>query len=163
MNNVFKLGFHPSYYFKHPIEFVKEIAANLKAAWMRATKGYCYTDVWNFDDWFCTIVPPMLRHMAEHGMAYPGGEPFETPEKWHKWLHNMANTIERLGYDNWLEDNNEYSQLYERTFEDDTKSEEKEKIRKQYYERCKEIHPTRAKVLEDFGRSFFKYFDSLWD
>ena len=163
MNNVFKLWYRPSYYFRHPIKFFKEVAANLKAAWMRATKGYCYTDVWNFDAWFCAVVPLMLRHMAEHGMAYPGGEPFDTPEKWQKWLHNMANTIERLGYDNWLEDNNEYSQLYESTFEDDTQTEEKEKIRKQYYEHCEEIHPTRAKVLEDFGKEFFSKFDCLWD
>lgn len=163
MNNVLKFELRPSYYFRHPIEFFKEAIINLKNAWMRATKGYCYTDVWNLNNWFCMILPPMLRCMADNGCAYPGGEPFETVEKWHKWLYNMANTIERLGYDEWLEDNNEYSKPYERTFDDDIKSEEKNIIRKQYYERCKELHPMRAQVLEEFGKDFFSAFDCLWD
>ena len=163
MNNVLKFWYRPTYYFIHPIKFFKELKVNLINAWMRITKGYCYTDIWNLNTWFCLVLPPMLKHMADYGMAYPGSEPFETLEKWHDWLHNMANTIERLDYDAWMEDNNEYSHTYERTFEDDDESEEKEEIRKKYYERCTEIHPKRAQVLEDFGKNFFKFFDCLWD
>lgn len=177
--NVFRWDWRPRYYLTKPWKWIKELFSNICAAWMRAIKGYCYTDVWNWDDWFCSIVPSMLRAMADKGMAYPGGKPFDTPEKWHDWLYKMARIIERLQYDNWLEDQNEYSKDYEKTFEDDAYEEEhpdgpfltttygsslsKEEIRKKYYERCAEIHKTRQQVLEDFGKSFFKFFDCLWD
>ena len=161
--NVFKWAWRPRYYLTKPWKWIKELFGNIRAAWMRAIKGYCYTDVWNWDDWFCSVVPPMLRHMADHGSAYPGTEPFDTPEKWHDWLYEMAHRIERLQYDDWMEDNNEYSKEYIESFENDWHSEQQEEIRKKYYVRCREINETRRQVLEDFGRSFFKFFDCLWD
>ena len=161
--NVFKWAWRPRYYLTKPWKWIKELFGNIRAAWMRAIKGYCYTDVWNWDDWFCSVVPPMLRHMADHGSAYPGKEPFDTPEKWHDWLYEMAHRIERLQYDDWMEDNNEYSKEYIESFENDWHSERQEEIRKKYYVRCQEINETRRQVLEDFGRSFFKFFDCLWD
>jgi len=177
--NVFKWSFRPRYYLTHPWKWIKELFNNIRAAWMRATKGYCYSDCWNFNSYFCAVVPLILRHMADYGMGYPGGEPFDTKEKWETWLHEMANKIERLDYDDWMEDLNEYSKDYEKTFEDDFYKEKhpngpfitttydsslsKEEIRKKYYERCVEIHKIRPQVLEDFGKSFFKFFDCLWD
>ena len=152
------------YYLTHPWKWFKEIGGSLRAAWMRATKGYCYNDIWNWDSWFCSIVPQMFRHLADYGSAYPGGEPFETPEKWHAWLYEMADTIERLQYDDWMEDCNEYSKDYEKTFEDDLYEEEhpngpfltttygsstKEEIREKYFERLEEIHKTRGQFLKE--------------
>lgn len=161
--NVFNWALRPSYYLIHPWKWIKELFDNIRAAWMRATKGYCYTDVWNWDDWFCSITSSMLRQMADHGCAYPGGEPFDTPEKWHKWLYEMAHKIERLGYDDWMEDNNEYSKEYIDSFENEEYLEKHKEIRQKYYEQCKELHKTRQQVLEEFGKNFFKYFDCLWD
>ena len=162
--NVFRWAWQPRYYLIKPWKWIKELFSNIRAAWMRAIKGYCYMDVWNWDDWFCSVVPPMLRAMADKGMAYPGSEPFDTPEKWHDWLYEMAHKIERLQYDNWMEDNNEYSQDYEKSFEDSLWDKgELPEIRKLYYKRCEEIHKTRQQVLEEFGKNFFKYFDCLWD
>ena len=177
--NVFNWAWQPHYYLIKPWKWIKELIGNIRGAWMRATKGYCYTDVWNWDDWFCSVVPPMLRNMADHGSAYPGREPFDTPEKWHNWLYDMAHKIERLSYDNWMEDLNEYSKDYDQTFEDEYYKENhpngpfltttyensltKEEIRKLYYKRYEEIAKTRSQVLEEFGKEFFKYFDCLWD
>ena len=161
--NVFNWAWCTRYYLIRPWKWVKELFSNIRAAWMRAIKGYCYMDVWNWDDWFCSVVPPMLRHMADHGSAYPGKEPFDTPEKWHDWLYEMAHRIERLQYDDWMEDNNEYSKEYIESFENDWHSERQEEIRKKYYARCEDIHKTRQQVLEDFGKEFFKHFDCLWD
>lgn len=110
MNNVlFNWNYRLSYYLIHPWKWFKELWVNLKNSWMRATKGYCYTDVWNLDSWFCSVLPPMFRHMADYGLAYPGHEPFETPEKWHQWLYEIADNIENLQYDDWLDNQNEYS------------------------------------------------------
>jgi len=177
--NVFTWSYRPCYYFIHPWKWIKELFSNMRAAWMRAIKGYCYMDVWNWDGWFCSVVPPMLRDMADKGMAYPGGEPFDTPEKWHDWLYEMAHKIERLNYDDWMEDLNEYSEDYIKTFEDDVYEEEhpngpfltttynsslsKEEIRKKYYERCAEIHKTRQQALEEVFLELARHFDCLWD
>lgn len=167
------------YYLTHPWKFIKKFFYNLRAARQRVTKGFANQDVWDFDSWFCSVVPPMLRHMANKGMAYPGKEPFDTPEKWHKWLYDMATKIERLQYDDWLNDNNEYSEDYHQTFKDEEYEENhsngpfltttygnsltKKEIRENYHKRCKEIHETRKQVLEEFGKEFFKHFDCLWD
>ena len=177
--NTFNWSYRKRYYLTHPWKWFSELFNNIRNAYRRARYGWCYSDCWNLDSWFCSVFPPMLRHMADKGSAYPGQEPFETPEKWHDWLHKMADTIERLQYDDWLEDNNEYSKDYEKTFEDEEYKEKhpegpfltttfdtalsKEEVREAYYERCKEIAKTREQFLEDFGRSLFKYFDSLWD
>ena len=169
--NVFQWPYRARYYLTHPWKWFSQLWRNIKAAYHRVRYGWCSWDVWDWDSWFCSITPAMLRHMADKGMAYPGGEPFETPEKWHDWLYKMANTIERLQYDDWMEDSNEYSKDYEKTFEDGysnlttTSDSElsKEKIREKYYERCEEINQTREQVLENFGSSFFKFFDRLWD
>lgn len=161
--NVFQWSYRKRYYFKHPIKWFKELLSNIRAVYRRARYGYCYSDVWDFNDWFCSVIPPMLRYMADKGMAYPGSEPFDTPEKWHDWLYKTANTLERLDYDDWMENNNEYSKEYNESFENDWHSERQEEIRKKYYERCKEIHKMRPQVLENFGKEFFKHFDCLWD
>lgn len=168
--SVFNYSYSKRYYLTHPWKLIKEFFQNCYHGWRRAIYGWTWEDCWNFDSWFCTVIPQLLKHLADYGCGYPG-EPFETPEKWHDWLYKMANTIERLQYDDWMEDCNEYSKDYEKTFEDGysnlttTGDSElsKEKIREKYYERCEEIHKTREQVLEDFGKEFFKYFDRLWD
>lgn len=176
--NVFNWAWQPRYYLTKPWKWFSELIGNIKNAIHRARYGWCYTDVWNWDDWFCSVVPSMLRYMADYGCSYPG-EPFETSEKWHNWLHKMADTIERLNYDDWMEDLNEYSKDYEKTFEDDVYKEEhpdgpfltttydsslsKEEIRKKYYERCAEIHKTRQQALEEVFLELGRNFDCLWD
>lgn len=162
--NVFQWPYRTRYYLTHPWKWFSQLWRNIKAAYHRIQYGWCSWDVWDWDSWFCSITPSMLRHMADRGSAYPGSEPFETPEKWHDWLYKMAQTIERLQYDNWLEDQNEYSEDYIKTFEDEEYgSSTKEEIRENYYKRCEEIHKTRGQVLEDFGKEFFKHLDCLWD
>ena len=179
MNNVFKLWYRPSYYFRHPIKFFKEVAANLKAAWMRATKGYCYTDVWNIDTWFCLVLPPMLRHMADYGSAYPGSEPFETPEKWHDWLHSVADVIETFNdEDFWYTTKNEFAEEWDKVSKearveviDDlghkmisyNKSDHYNEIKELYFARMKEISKERQALIENTFNELGKYFDCLWD
>ena len=179
MNNVLKFWYRPTYYLTHPIKFFKELKANLINAWMRITKGYCYTDIWNLNTWFCLVLPPMLRHMADYGMAYPGGEPFETPEKWHDWLHSMADVIDTFeDEDYWYTNKNEYSEKWEEltdkarkikknekgyttiTYED---SAELDKIKQLYFARMEEISKERQALIENTFNELSKHFDCLWD
>lgn len=161
-NSVFNYSYSKRYYLTHPWKLIKEFFQNCYHGWRRAIYGWTWEDCWNFDSWFCIVVPQLLKHLADYGCGYPG-EPFDTPEKWHDWLYEIAHRIERLQYDDWMEDNNEYSKEYLESFENDWCSERQEEIRKKYYARCEEINKTRQQVLEDLGKSFFKFFDCLWD
>lgn len=177
-NSVFNYSYSKRYYLTHPWKWIKEFFQNCYHGWRRAIYGWTWEDCWNFDSWFCTVVPQLLKHLADYGCGYPG-EPFDTPEKWHDWLYKMAHRIERLEYDDWMEDLNEYSEDYIKTFEDDAYEEEhpdwpfltttynsslsKEEIRKKYYERCAEIHKTRQQALEEVFLELGRNFDCLWD
>ena len=149
--NVLKdFPFSRKYYICHPWRFFHDLFINIKNFWYRGTKGFAPIDVWNFDDWFCTVVPDTLRYMAKYHAAYPGTELFDTSEKWEKWLYEMADNISNIQCDTWYEINNEYSKAYIKTFEDGLHEEEhpngpfltttsydglsREEIHKKYYE-----------------------------
>ena len=174
--NVFNWAYTARYYLTHPWKWVSELIGIIKDAFHRMKYGWCYTDVWNWNDWFCSVVPPMLRAIADEGVAYPGGEPFDTPEKWHDWLYEMAECIENIQCDTWFDNNNEYAEEYYQSLEDKffekenpnqqltmTNKRSHEEIRELYFNKMKEISKMRQQALEDFGKEFFKYFDCLWD
>ena len=145
---------------------------------MRATKGYCYTDIWNFNTWFCGVVPPMLRYLADNGCAYSGISEFDTPEKWHNWLHSMADTIHSFNDEElWLKTKNEYykewNTLWEHhqnkhpnitmTCEYDTSEEHFDLVRQLYYARAEEISKERQELINNTFKSLSMNFDALWD
>ena len=178
MNALFDFSYTKRYYLLHPLKFLKEVKTNLRNAWMRISKGYCYTDIWNFNTWFCEIAPQMLRYLAEHGCAYPGFGEFDTPEKWHDWLHSMADIIDTF-YDEdfWFETKNEYYQEWTTlwdfhnnkhpnltvTCEYDTSEEHFKLVRELYYARMKEINNERQELINNTFMVLAKNFDTLWD
>ena len=159
--NVFKLPCTKRYYLTHPLKFVRQCGRNLKMAYMRARYGWCNYDAWDFDAWFCSVAPPMLRKLAE-GDSYPD-QPFNSINEWHTWLLNMAAKLEKMQYDDWMDSKNEYSEAYYKSFESDWKSESHEEIRKKYYDRAEEIAPTRQQDLQNIFMELIKYFDALWN
>ena len=180
--SVWGLSYRKRYYLTHPIKFFKEIGNIFRAAYMRTTKGYCYTDVWNFDDWFLTVAPNMLRHIADYGMAYPGTAPFETPEKWHKWLHEMADKMDECNRDFFevLAERNEYKKqmdeilikAYERWKEKHPNeplthgqefTSEEEEIRKKSIERDWEISKEREEHIKSVFNELGEHWDCIWD
>ena len=139
--NVFNNYGHPkSWYWCHPFLFIKHTFENWKEAIMRAKKGYCYTDVWNMDSWFCEVMAAMLRDLADKGHAYPGNDEFDTPEKWHDWLYSIADLFESASE----EDNNEFFDALMKTSRDNP---EYEKVRTLYHEREEEINKSRKVML----------------
>ena len=178
MNVLMDFSYSKRYFLTHPWKWFKEIWTNIKNGWMRATKGYCYTDVWNIDNWFCEVLPPMLRHMANHGCAHPGVAPFETEEKWHDWLHSMADVIDTI-YDEdfWVETKNEYYKEWNtlwdfhnnkhpnftETCEYNTSEEHFDLVRELYYARMKEISEERQELINDTFMEIARAFDYLWD
>ena len=162
------------HYMVHPFTWCRDAFYALRAAWHRATKGYCYTDSYNIDDWFLTIFPAMLRRLAQTHCGFPGHEPFDTPEKWTQWLKNMALNLEFVNSD--PDDSNEYAKdFYEPLFfsreehidsnglvKVEYKYNNKE-LRDKYWARSEELIKKRQEVLEETGKELFKYLRDLWD
>ena len=171
--NVLKYCMRPSYYFKHPIKFFKETWSNLVAAYMRVTKGYSYGDTWNLDNWLENVLPPMLRHLADNGCAYPAFKneevDFSTPEKWHDWLHSIADVIESTQEKNWA-GQNEYQEDFEHllshpnlTCTCEYSEEDKKFLRKLFWDREVELEQQRRKLREETLITLIKYIDFIWD
>ena len=165
------------YYLTHPWKFFKDFWINFKNGWYRATKGYGYTDLWNIDNWLLTVLPAMLRELAERHNAYPGQPPFETSEKWEAWLIDMAERLEYLQEDD-DEKENEYAKAFysemdlRRRVTDNgnmltitytSNDEEFEQLRQNYFRRCREIVEKKRKLAKEVGEELFGYLHCLWD
>ena len=173
--SVWYMPYNKRYLITHPWQWVRCAYRNIRDAWRRSVYGWTYGDVWDWDTWFVRVVPDMLRHMASHGSAYPGHPPFETPEKWHDWLNEMAHLIETAD-EAWQDEHNEYHEEYMKHLMDDWKPmipdedgvyhhtpKEPSEIYKQYMKRSQEL----AKEGEDNIRRALtligEHFYSIWD
>ena len=170
-------GYRKRYYLTHPWKWFKDFWYNLKSVYMRAKYGYCYTDIWCMENWLLEILPPMFRHLADHGCAYPGEEPFNTPEKWHDWLHSVADVLESLQEKNWYSQNEYEEDFHEmsraRRFAKEKNNhitttmtyndEDFQMIKELYFSRARELQKERKKLLIDTGHEIFQYLDYLWD
>ena len=157
--SVFSLSCGKRYYLTHPLKLLRECKNNLKAAWQRATKGYCAMDWANFNNWFTFVVPRMLRSMADEGMAYTfveGEEPEKaTPERWHEWLHEMADKIAYAGED--TDKENEYAEKFYESALD------KQLHNKEYFDRMQELSDKHQQVLKEAMMELVDNWWSLWD
>lgn len=177
MNNVLAYDGTWRYYLRHPIRFLRETVGNLRAAYSRATKGYAAVDVWNMNDWILDTFPPMLRKMADDGCGYPGFNPFESPEKWHDWLHSTADVLESLKEENWESRNEFADQFFKisekcRTIIKDEHGDihvewqptpEYEEIKELYFARAKELSDEYDKLIIDTFYELSINFRNLWD
>ena len=169
MNVLKSFGYSRRYYLRHPLRFLRECGQNIRNAWMRITRGWCYMDTWNIDIWFLEVMPQMLRHLAKNGCGYPGVEPFDTPEKWNDWLNAMADTFESLQESNW-NSHNEYEKLYNASVEQSLNPNSnvqltmsREELAKLYYTRMRELAEEGQVLLEDTMTELGKHLHSLWD
>ena len=116
--NIFTWPYRKRYYLTHPWEWFRTLFRNIRAAFQRIRCGYCSYDVYDLDHWLLDILPPMLRDIANSEIgAYPGIEPFETPEKWKAWLLDLAARFEELQTD-WAETRNEYEEEHSKALND---------------------------------------------
>lgn len=109
--SVWYMPYNKKYLLTHPWKWFSCAWRNIRDAWHRSVYGWAYGDVWDWDNWFLHTVPDMLRYMADHGSAFPGHTPFDTPEKWHEWLHEMADLLE-TGSEDWQDEHNEFYEEY---------------------------------------------------
>ena len=174
--NVFTWSYTKQYYLTHPWSWIRELFFNIRDAFRRAIYGWTYRDVWELDYFLLTILPPMLRYMAEHGHGYPGTEPFTTPEKWQTWLRHIADDFAKIGdEDYWEYQRNEYYEEWEAlmeyqdhpnlttTFDYDTSEEHIKEINHLYWERMKELNVERQKLINDTFAEMAEHYFCLWD
>ena len=109
--SVWYMPYNKHYLLTHPWKRFGCAYRCIQNAWRRSVYGWTYSDAWDLDTWIVRTLPPMLRHIATYGSAYPGQTPFETPEKWHDWLHEMADLLE-TGREDWQDEHNEYRDEY---------------------------------------------------
>ena len=160
MKNVLAVSpFMKGYYCRHPIQYVRNIFHRLHNGWMRATKGYCYHDLWNIDSWFYDVIPDMLDTFADKTLGYPGDIEFPTPESWITYLHNLANDL-RLCTDTAAEQMNEYYAAYLNL--SDKSTPEAEELRQKYYIRCREIEREQETIREEAMVRFAHILPRLW-
>lgn len=157
---VWSFPYRKRYYLTHPLKMFGQIKRNIRAAYDRITKGYCVWDWSDFDSWFITIIPCMLRDMALKGCAYPGVEPFETPEKWHEWLNRMASQLEACQNE---DDNNEYYEPYMAMLDNGLKDNKIKDIREKYAARNFEILKEHNELFKKTMAEMFEHWDCLWD
>ena len=174
--NVFTWSYSKRYYLTHPLDWVRELFGNIRDAYRRAVYGWTYRDVWELEYFLLEILPPMLRYMADYGKAYPGVEPFFTPEEWRNWLHHMADSFAKIADEEyWEQQRNEYYEEWEAlinyednpnlttTFDYDTSPEHRKEINHLYWERMKELCAERQKLIEDTFSEMAKHYFCLWD
>ena len=179
LNVLTDFPYRKSYYLTHPIKFFHEIKVNIKNAWMRITKGYCWPDIYDLGFWIQEILPPMLRKLADDPIGgYPdtnkNGYDFSTPEKWHDWLYSIADVIESTQELNW-DGQNQYEKQWREIREEERfnrnknitmtstyTEEDKEKIRKKYWDREIELERQRHALQHDAFQQLIDNLENLW-
>lgn len=175
-NSVFERSYGKRYYLTHPWKIFTELWRDHKAAHKRIKYGWCSWDVWDWDNWFMSIVPDQFRYLADHGCAYPGREPFETPEKWHEWLYHMADLIES-GLEEKQDEQNEYYEEYMKELMNEPwvvekKDEngnihhiptERTELSNKYFARAKELSDQGERNIREALTQIAEHFFSIWD
>ena len=155
--SVWYMPYNKKYLLTHPWKWFKYAWYNIRDAWRRSVYGWTYGDVWDWDVWFLHTVPNMLRYMADRGSAYPGCAPFDTPERWHDWLHEMADLLDS-GREDWQDEHNEY---YEEYIKNITKA--PNELRDLYWERAKELQKQGEDNVRRAMTLLGEHFFSIWD
>ena len=158
--NVWRFPYSARYYLTHPWKWFQQLWRNCRDIYRRARYGYTYSDIWNWDNWFLATAVPMLRYLADHSSAYPGNEEFDTPEKWEKWLHHVADLLES-GDEEWQDVHNEYYEEYMN--EPINFNAPPSELFYKYAARAKELSDAgEANIIEAFAQ-IGKNFYALWD
>lgn len=162
---------HEKWYNVHKI--ILHYCRDIECAWQRASKGYCFRDLWSINDWFIDVFPKMLLDFKNNLHGHPHGL---TEEEWNNIIDRIIFCLNE--YD---EEKCSYKNKYKDTFPlefDFKKSEEfpnfnelvepimtdKEKENKELWlKEYTNIYNYRIKMLNEGLELFKNHFTSLWD
>ena len=111
----------PIYRLKSFIKY--DIVENVVNAFSRGIKGYCFRDVWDFENWFVHIIPKLLEEVKKQSCRgvplFENGDIDVSPkhiyregerEEWHKILDTIINEFKytQKFYNNEYDDSDSY-------------------------------------------------------
>lgn len=154
---------HPyrkKYYLTHPIDFFAHYWRDLKCAYERATKGYCFRDLWSIDDWFLNVFPMMLQDFNKTRIGHPGNL---TEKEWNAIIEDMI-----ISFTNADEEQtdyiNKYQKEYDKIFRWDNNYTNKEKeLQEHFYNEEHKKFEYRKHNLQKGFQLLNKWFFALWD
>lgn len=180
-----KTGYKLSYNLTHPHEVIMHWCRDIKCAWQRANKGYCFRDLWNIDKWFLAIMPKMIQELKERKMGYPVGL---SEKEWDSILDEMIQCFKEANSETTSFINLYEEEYFEKVlpvwmsqFEDEKReisdngyytlkhinemdiSDKIKELDKKHYEQEKEKERFMASNKKKALELFVKYFDNLWD
>ena len=154
-----------SWYFRHPIFWLKELTYNFHCVKQRILYGYCDMDWYNFRSWFLYVIPQMLRDMENKGYSFPKDGPYNTKEAWDAWLDKTASALESCQEQN--RPKNEYQEELTAVVRKNITFDELEfkgkVIYNKFITREKEIADERFRILSGALMEIAENFDDLWD
>ena len=164
---LYLFSYRKSYYLAHPWKFFKELWIGAKNAYHRMRYGYAYVDAWNMAESWCEMGANMLLHIAKHGSGYPGSEPFDTPEKWHDHLCDLAAKLRKFAnFEIATQDENGYWPAFEEKIlckNPKNLTTDELDLRAKYYAREKEIWRDLQRETEETFTMIGKNLYSYWD
>ena len=135
---------------------------SINCAWERATKGYCYRDLWDLDTFYAKLLEDSIREFNKTRQGYPGDM---SDEEWGKYLNEIADHFHNCLESNEVYSNSYWNEYYHNVWE----LEENENIpknielRNKWWKRVQEIDKTlefeKNKAFDMMKERFF----SLWD
>lgn len=159
MNVLRDFPYRPYHYLRHPLTFLRHCILNLKAAWRRATRGFCDMDVAECAERLLALIPLMLRQLAR-GDSYPATGEFPTLESWHKYLEDLASQFEAVQEDNWEAAHpNEWEDGLRRC----GKMTASKDVRDNYFTREKQLFEERQAAITDAYTELTRHYPMLWD
>lgn len=152
---------------------------SINCAWQRATKGYCYRDLWSMDYFYSQLFVDSMREFKKNLHGAPQ-EFFDSDaenqiERWENYIEEMAQHFENSIEEN-SEGKNQYEEEFHRlnewTMERDENGYMVHKqstdpaaiaIREKWFEREKELVLWRLEELHKGMDMLKEKFNGLWD
>ena len=176
--SLWSFPYRPLHYITHPWKLIQSITQNVKNMYHRMKYGFAYVDVWNFLDWYPRVGAAALEYLALHNCGHPHDY---TEEEWHEYLLYMSKRLTRCAdsFDICFgEDRNEYKEDFEEMMKRTRRitkektgtvishvefTPEEQKLRDNYFRRCKEIEEADQKYREDTYRWIGEDLGRMWD
>jgi hypothetical protein len=159
-----KTGYGLKYCITHPHEVIMHKIRDIHCAWQRATKGYCYRDIWSIDYWFLKTIPNMIDSLKKVHHGYPNGL---SDEEWCEILSKISRSF-RNADDECTDYVNPYKDEYLSKLHIDIETsrficDADEELEKKYLETENKRNQYMNDNLKEGFALFQKYFHSLWD
>ena len=157
-------GYSKTYCLLHPWAVAAHKLRDIKCAYQRATKGYCFRDIWNIDEWFLEIMPEMLDDFIKTHHGHPSNM---TDEEWIDILQKMSKSLKNAHECN-TEFVNPYDEEFSDTLEFDFNNHKflchaNKELKENYYLYEEKKREFLQNSLDEGISLFHKYLRDLWD